>query len=129
METTSFQCPECFLNLHVTESGPFCVGCGWNIEQGLRTEFPYLSNVLECPTCHGTRVAMGAPKNVIAMSTARSRSKSENVRIHPMSLSYITSRHLGKAYTAQHNECLSCHGVWDSSNILSESVELLEAAL
>lgn len=127
METTSFECPECFLNLHVTENGPFCTGCGWNIEESPKTEFPYLSNLLECPTCESTQVAVGAPKNVITMSTARARSKGVKVGIHPMSLSYIASRDLGKAYTAHHNECLGCHAVWSSSNLLSESVELLEA--
>lgn len=127
METTSFECPECFLNLHVTETGPFCIGCGWNIGDSPKTEFPYLSNLLECPECESTQIAISAPKNVIALSTVRAKARSANVCIHPMSLSYITSRNLSKAYTAHHNECLKCHVVWNNSNAVAESFELLEA--
>jgi hypothetical protein len=127
METTSFACPECSLNLHVTENGPFCLGCGWNIEGEPRSEFPYLSTLSQCPECSSMQVAVSAPRDFIDRSNTYSRSRSVNVRIHPLSLSYVALRPSEKDDTANHNECLKCHLVWSSNNPLADSIELLEA--
>lgn len=118
METTSFACPDCFLNLHVTENGPFCLGCGWNIEGNPKSEFPYLSNLSQCPECSSMQVAVSALRDLIAKS---------NIRIHPLSLSSVASRLSEKDDTANHNECLKCHLVWTSNNPLIDSIEILEA--